>query len=91
MIFAYSEFFLRQRISKYEPLQVFIPLSRVLWLPGLADEIAEMQKNGRMIIMARVDEDIAFEVGANLGINMYQGFYIDKLVEHGDAQEDKST
>jgi len=66
-------------------------MAKIFWrqgaesiLPDLADEIAEMRKNGRMIIMSRVDEDIAVETGSGFGINMYQGFYVDRLVKYGN-------
>ncbi len=69
-------------------------MAKIFWrqgaesmLPDLADEIKEMQNKGRMIIMSRVDEDIAVEVGKGFGINMFQGFYIDRLVKYGNEED----
>lgn len=68
-----------------------VSMAKIFWrqgaeslLPDYAEEIAEMQARGRMIIMSRVDEDIAVEVGQDFGINMYQGFYVDRLMKYGE-------
>jgi len=39
-----------------------------------------MQESGTQIILARVDDETAVDVGHDLGINMFQGFYIDDLL-----------
>ncbi|MEQ8664567.1 MAG: hypothetical protein RIC16_02485 [Rhodospirillales bacterium] len=64
-------------------------MAKVFWRPGaeaiipdMADDIAAMQESGCMIIMSRVDEDTAVEIGHPLGITMYQGFYVDDLIKH---------
>ncbi len=69
-------------------------MAKIFWrqgaesiLPDLANDIADMQKNGRMLIMSRVDEDIAVETGSAFGINMYQGFYVDRLVQYDEDVE----
>ncbi len=71
-------------------------MAKIFWrqgaestLPGLTDEIRAMQSNGRMVIMSRVDEDIAVEVGSGFGINMYQGFYVDRLVKYNEEDSEK--
>ena len=68
-------------------------MAKIFWrqgaesmLPDLAEEIKEMRSNGRMIIMSRVDEDVAVEVGKEFGINMFQGFYVDRLVKYGNEE-----
>lgn len=64
-------------------------MAKVFWRPGaeaiipsLADDIKAMQDTGCMIIMSRVDEDTAVEIGHPLGITMFQGFYVDDLLKH---------
>lgn len=68
-------------------------IAKVFWRPGaeaiipdVADDIATMQKSGCMLIMSRVDEDTAVEVGQPLGITMYQGFYVDDLIRHKEGE-----
>ena len=65
-----------------EMAKVFWRPGAELIIPGVADDIAAMQESGCMIIMSRVDEDTAVEIGHPLGITMYQGFYIDDLIKH---------
>ena len=36
-------------------------------------------------VLIRVDNERALEIGATMGINMFQGFYIDKLLGHKPA------
>lgn len=71
-------------------------MAKIFWrqgaesmLPSFSSEIEDMMKSGRMIIMSRVDEDIAVEVGSTFGINMYQGFYVDRLVKYGNEETEK--
>lgn len=71
-----------------------VSMAKVFWrqgaesiMPDFAEEIAEMQQRGRMIIMSRVDEDIAVEVGHSFGISMYQGFYVDRLMKYGEDNQ----
>ncbi len=56
-------------------------------LPELASEIEAMQRRGLMVIMSRVDEDVAIETGRKLGINMFQGFYVDKMLKHHEEKK----
>lgn len=48
-------------------------------LPNFEEDLAAMQESGTQIIFARVDDETAVELGHDLGINMFQGFYIDDL------------
>lgn len=48
-------------------------------LPDFEDDISAMQDSGTQIIFARVDDETAVELGHDLGVNMFQGFYIDDL------------
>lgn len=70
-------------------------MAKIFWrqgaesmLPDLANDLEDMQKNGRMLIMSRVDEDVAVETGSAFGINMYQGFYVDRLIKYDNDVED---
>lgn len=49
-------------------------------LPTFEKDLEEMQDRGTQIILARVDDEQAVEVGHDLGVNMFQGFYIDDLL-----------
>lgn len=49
-------------------------------LPGFEKDLTAMQENGTQIIFARVDDETAVEIGHDLGVNMFQGFYIDDLL-----------
>ncbi len=49
-------------------------------LPEYEDNLTAMQESGTQIILARVDDETAVDVGHDLGINMFQGFYIDDLL-----------
>lgn len=49
-------------------------------LPQFEESLTAMQETGTQIIFARVDDETAVEVGHNLGVNMFQGFYIDELL-----------
>ena len=49
-------------------------------LPTFEKDITEMQDRGTQVIFARVDDETAVEVGHNLGVKMFQGFYIDDLL-----------
>ncbi len=66
-------------------------MAKIFWrqgaetiLPGFAKEIDEMQRNGTRVVLARVDDDLGIEVGHDLGITMFQGFHVDKLLASRD-------
>ena len=48
-------------------------------LPGFEKDLHVMQESGTQIIFARVDDETAVDIGHDLGVNMFQGFYIDDL------------
>jgi EAL domain-containing protein (putative c-di-GMP-specific phosphodiesterase class I) len=68
-----------------------LDLVKLVWTPEMADSGSaarnqELQEHvarcGRArIILSRVDSDEAVKVGQSLGITMYQGRYIDKLLQ----------
>ncbi len=63
-------------------------MAKVFWRPGAdvalpahKQDIAEIQKSGTVIVMARVDEEAGIEIGHQLGITMYQGFLVDGMLK----------
>ena len=63
-------------------------LIKIIWHPSFMDVIHEdkhfmdyvNRAERAKMILCRVDDSAAVEVGNSLGINMYQGFYIQRLV-----------
>ncbi len=63
-------------------------LIKIIWHPSFMDVIHEdkhfmdyvNRAERAKMILCRVDDPAAVEVGNSLGINMYQGFYIQRLV-----------
>ncbi|MBT4038637.1 MAG: hypothetical protein HOE65_01220 [Rhodospirillales bacterium] len=62
-------------------------MAKIFWqqgaetsLPDLRQEIEEMASKGRILILSRVDEHSAIELGQSLGINMFQGFLVDDMI-----------
>lgn len=49
-------------------------------LPTFEKDLAEMQERGTQIIFARVDDEQGVDIGHDLGVHMFQGFYIDDLL-----------
>ena len=49
-------------------------------LPDSSKVIQKMLKAGIKVVLARVDDEIAIEVGQSVGIELFQGFYIDDHV-----------
>jgi hypothetical protein len=49
-------------------------------LPAQCDEIKKMQDQGMIFIIARLDDEVGIQVGHDLGITVFQGFYIDDLM-----------
>ncbi len=63
-------------------------IAKIFWrsgaeeiLPKYKKEINDIQSAGTVVVLARLDDEIGIEVGQNLGISMFQGFHIDKLLE----------
>ena len=61
--------------------------AKIFWRPGAeeilpahSEEIQKMQAQGLIFILARLDDEIGIKVGQDLGISVFQGFYIDKLM-----------
>lgn len=62
-------------------------LAKIFWRPGtetvlppLKETIHNMQQRGTVMVMARVDDELAIQAGHACGITMFQGFHIDDLV-----------
>ena len=63
-------------------------MAKIFWRPGAeetllqqSDEIKKMQDAGLIFIIARLDDETGIQVGHDLGIELFQGFFIDKLME----------
>jgi hypothetical protein len=61
--------------------------AKIFWRPGAEemlpaqkDEIKRMQDKGLIFIIARLDDETGIQIGHDLGINVFQGFYVDKLL-----------
>ncbi len=61
--------------------------AKIFWRQGaettlqqFESEIQSLQDNGTKVILARVDDDIGVQIGHDLGITLFQGFYIDDLL-----------
>ena len=50
-------------------------------LPAPGDEIKKMQDQGLIFIIARLDDETGIQVGHDLDINVFQGFYVDDLLD----------
>jgi len=62
-------------------------IAKIHWRNGAEEVLKERERAIKYLIecnvvpiLIRVDNERALEVGANMGINMFQGFYIDKLL-----------
>ncbi|MEQ9360669.1 MAG: hypothetical protein RLO05_03100, partial [Rhodospirillales bacterium] len=49
------------------------------------DDIRTMQEGGTVMVLAHVDDEQAIAIGQSLGINMFQGYHVDKLLAGGAA------
>jgi len=61
-------------------------MAKIFWRPGaeqvlmnFKNEIAEIQKSGTVLVLARMDDELGLNTGHELGISMFQGFYVDDL------------
>jgi len=61
-------------------------IAKVFWRGGaetvlaqFRDEIAAMQAAGTVVVLARLDDELGLQVAHDLGIQMFQGFYVDDL------------
>jgi hypothetical protein len=62
-------------------------MAKIFWrngaesvLPRFRDEIAAMQAAGTLVVMARLDDEFGLQIAHDLGIHMFQGFYVDDLL-----------
>ena len=63
-------------------------MAKIFWRPGAEealpqqqDEIKRMQDAGMIFIIARLDDETGIQIGHDLGIELFQGFHVDKLME----------
>ena len=47
---------------------------------GFIVEIKKMQDEGTIFIIARLDDEVGIQIGQDLSITVFQGFYIDRLL-----------
>lgn len=62
-------------------------MAKIFWrqgaetvLPQYADEIRAIQDAGTRLVLCRLDEESGVELGHQLGITLFQGFYVDRLL-----------
>ena len=67
--------------------------AKIFWRPGAEEvlptqkeEIKRMQDKGMIFIIARLDDETGIQVGHDLGITVFQGFYVDKLLNAKTAK-----
>ncbi len=73
-----------------------VDLKKMYWAPDLSDEGQDArrekirqsvaQAGAARVILCRVDDEIAVEFGQSLGISLFQGRYIDKLLNEQKGQ-----
>ncbi|MEQ9360487.1 MAG: hypothetical protein RLO05_02180, partial [Rhodospirillales bacterium] len=61
--------------------------AKVFWRPGTENSLPKfketiqgLQQRGTVLVMARVDDDLAIKTAHACGITMFQGFLIDDMV-----------
>ncbi len=66
--------------------------AKIFWRPGAEDvlpaqreEIKKMQDQGMIFVIARLDDEVGIQVGHDLGITVFQGFYVDDLLGPDEA------
>jgi hypothetical protein len=64
-----------------------VEMAKVFWrqnaeaiLPKCRDDIRAMQNAGVRFVLARVDDQTAVDTGQDLGVTLFQGFYVDRLL-----------
>ena len=64
-----------------------VKMAKIMWhaeavdaLMGAKDDIRAMQEGGTTMVLARVDDDQAIKIGQGLGITLFQGYIVDKLL-----------
>ena len=68
--------------------------AKIFWRPGAEEalpaqkaEIKRMQSEGIIFVIARLDDETGIQTGHDLGINVFQGFYVDDLLDAEPAEE----
>lgn len=69
-----------------------VKMAKIMWsadsvdaLMGAKADIRAMQEGGTTMVLARVDDDQAIKIGQSLGINLFQGYIVDKLLTPAKA------
>ncbi|MEQ8367538.1 MAG: hypothetical protein RIB61_12595, partial [Roseicyclus sp.] len=69
-----------------------VKMAKVMWRGDAEDsylqakdDIRTMQEGGTVMVLAHVDDEQAIAIGQSLGINMFQGYHVDKLLAGGAA------
>lgn len=64
-----------------------VKMAKIMWnsdaidtLLNARDDIKAMQDGGTVMVLAHVDDEQAIAVGHKLGINLFQGYLVDKLL-----------
>jgi hypothetical protein len=64
-----------------------VEMAKVFWrqnaetvLPDRRDDVRALQEAGVRVVFSRVDDQTAIDVGQELGVRLYQGFYVDRLL-----------
>jgi len=64
-----------------------VEMAKVFWrqnaetvLPDRRDDVHALQEAGVRVVFSRVDDQTAIDVGQELGVRLYQGFYVDRLL-----------
>ncbi|MCC7015981.1 MAG: EAL domain-containing protein [Rhodospirillales bacterium] len=63
-----------------EMVKVFWRQNAETVLPKCRDDIRAMQDAGVRFVLARVDDQTALDIGQELGVTLFQGFYVDRLL-----------
>lgn len=66
-----------------------VEMAKVFWrqnaetvLPEYRDDIRRLQDADVRVVFARVDDQTALDVGQDLGVKLFQGFYVDRLLSN---------
>ncbi len=64
-----------------------VEMAKVFWrqsaetvLPKCRDDIRALQDSGVRVALVRVDDQAAVDIGQELGVTLFQGFYIDRML-----------
>ena len=75
--------------------RLHVEMAKVFWrqgaeisLPKARDDIRAMQDGGTRFAFVRVDDQGAIDVGHDLGVTLFQGFYVDRLLAGFDPNAD---